>query len=160
MTNIALASHILGWLKARGVRDICLCPGGRNAPFVEILSPSPDFQIHSSFDERSAGFFALGLTQRNKSPAAIITTSGTAVAEVLPSVMEAHYAGLPLIVISADRPRRLRGTGAPQAVEQVGMFGVYAEQSLDLQKEFRTPEWSGARPLHINVCFDEPLLDD
>jgi len=160
MTNMAVSAQILGWLKSRCVRDICLCPGGRNSPFVEYLTQIQDFQVHTAFDERAAGFFALGLALKNRAPAAIITTSGTAVAEVLPSVMEAHYAAIPLIVISADRPRRLRGTGAPQTVEQNNLFGVYAEQSLDIEGEFKQPTWSGLRPLHLNVCFDEPLIDE
>ena len=79
-----------------------------------------------------------------------MTTSGTAAAELLPAAIEAYYSGLPLILITADRPARFRGTGAPQSIEQVGLFGVYAETSL--------ATWSGSRPLHLNIEFDEPLL--
>jgi len=159
MTNMSMVKRLLQWLASQGVQDICLCPGGRNSPFVETLSKIDQFQVHTAFDERSAGFFALGLAQKKQKAVAIITTSGTAVAEVLPAVMEAHYSPTPLVVISADRPRRMRGTGAPQTVDQVGMFGAYVETCVDLEGEFVSPQWSRHAPLHINVCFDEPLLD-
>jgi 2-succinyl-5-enolpyruvyl-6-hydroxy-3-cyclohexene-1-carboxylate synthase len=81
-----------------------------------------------------------------------VTTSGTAVAEMLPATVEAYYSGMPLILVSADRPARFRGTAAPQSIEQEGIFGVYAETSLE--------GWSRTRPLHINLEFDEPLIDD
>jgi 2-succinyl-5-enolpyruvyl-6-hydroxy-3-cyclohexene-1-carboxylate synthase len=84
-------------------------------------------------------------------PVAIVTTSGTAVAELLPAAVEAHYAGAPLIFITADRPARYRGTGAPQSIDQIGIFGVYAETALET--------WSRACALHLNVEFDEPLID-
>ena len=77
-------------------------------------------------------------------------TSGTAAAELLPAAIEAHYSGIPLILITADRPARFRGTGAPQSIEQEGLFGVYAETSMET--------WTRKRPLHINIAFDEPLL--
>src|SRR5690606_31248323 len=103
------------------------CPGGRNAPFVFLLSENKNFRVHSAFDERGAGFYALGLSQARGRPTAVITTSGTAVAEVLPAVIEAHYTGTPLVVVSADRPQRMRGSGAPQTIEQKNIFGAYVE---------------------------------
>ena len=91
---------------------------------------------------------------------AVITTSGSAAAELLPAAMEAHYAGVPLLLITADRPRSFRGTGAPQTAEQVGLFGVYVSFSCDLAHEerFSLKEWDRIRPAHINVCFEEPVL--
>ena len=81
-----------------------------------------------------------------------MTTSGTAAAELLPATVEAFYSGVPLVLITADRPARFRGTGAPQAIEQVGLFGGYATTDID--------RWNQRAPLHINIEFDEPLIDE
>jgi len=102
-----------------------------------------DLRVYSFVDERSAAFFALGRAKLTGRPAAVVTTSGTAVAELLPAAVEAHYSGTKLIFITADRPARYRGTGAPQAIEQEGIFGVYSRGSV----------------VHINIEFDEPLID-
>ena len=82
----------------------------------------------------------------------MITTSGTAVAELLPATIEAFYSGLPLILLTADRPARFRGTGAPQTIDQTGIFGAYAATDIE--------GWTGRLPLHINIEFDEPLIDE
>lgn len=111
-----------------------------------------DLRLYSFVDERSAAFFALGRTKQQRRPAAVVTTSGTAVAELLPAVIEAYYSSSPLILITADRPARYHGTGAPQAIEQIAIFGDYAATSID--------GWSRAKPLHINIEFDEPLIDE
>lgn len=109
------------------------------------------------YDERCAAFFALGRARASNRPVAVITTSGTAVGELLPAVMEAFYSGVPLLIISADRPRAFRGTGAPQAAEQVGIFGLYAPFSLDIvYGEIPSlAEWPQHTPAHLNVCFEE-----
>ncbi len=163
VTNTDTAIQILKALKKLGCREICLCPGGRNAPFVEVLSKINEFVVKTFFEERSAGFYALGAIKRLQQPVAIITTSGTAVAEVLPAVIEAHYSSLPLIVVSADRPKKFRGSGAPQAIEQSQIFSGFTSFSADLEQPpkgtdtllFESPV-SG--PVHLNICFDEPLL--
>ena len=80
----------------------------------------------------------------------MITTSGTAAAELLPAAIEAYYSGTPIVLITADRPARYRGTGAPQSIEQESLFGIYAARSIET--------WNRRMPLHINVEFDEPLL--
>jgi 2-succinyl-5-enolpyruvyl-6-hydroxy-3-cyclohexene-1-carboxylate synthase len=103
-----------------------------------------DLRIFSFVDERSAAFFALGRAKLTERPVAVVTTSGTAVAELLPAAIEAHYSGTKLILITADRPARYRGTGAPQAIEQEDIFGVYARGCVT----------------HINVEFDEQLIDE
>jgi 2-succinyl-5-enolpyruvyl-6-hydroxy-3-cyclohexene-1-carboxylate synthase len=92
-------------------------------------------------------------------PVAVLTTSGTAAAELLPAVIEAHYQGLPLIVITADRPRRFRGTGAPQVIEQVGLFGPYVSDCIDVEQGSNVawPAKLADKPLHINLCLEEPL---
>ncbi|HEV7571931.1 MAG TPA: thiamine pyrophosphate-binding protein, partial [Thermoanaerobaculia bacterium] len=143
MTNIAEARRVIEQACALGATDFCVCAGSRNAPLLAVLAGS-DLRIYSFVDERAAAFFALGRAKLTGRPAAVVTTSGTAVAELLPAAIEAHYSGTPLILITADRPARYRGTGAPQSIEQEEIFGVYARGSVT----------------HINVEFDEPLIDE
>jgi 2-succinyl-5-enolpyruvyl-6-hydroxy-3-cyclohexene-1-carboxylate synthase len=143
MTNIAEARRVIEQACSLGATDFCVCAGSRNAPLLAVLAGS-DLRIYSFVDERSAAFFALGRAKLTGRPAAVVTTSGTAVAELLPAAIEAHYSGTPLILITADRPARYRGTGSPQSIEQEEIFGVYARGSVT----------------HINVEFDEPLIDE
>jgi 2-succinyl-5-enolpyruvyl-6-hydroxy-3-cyclohexene-1-carboxylate synthase len=161
MTNIERARQLVEQVRGLGTNDFCTCAGSRNSPLLVVLgslgrwvagSLGDDVRVFSFVDERSAAFFALGRTKTHGNPAAVVTTSGTAVAELLPAVIEAHYSALPLVLITADRPARYRGSGAPQAIEQVGIFGSYAATSLD--------GWNRARPLHLNIEFDEPLIDE
>lgn len=161
MSNVGRAQHILQWFEALGVADICICPGGRNAPFVFALENSKKFKITSAFDERAAGFFAFGRAYSGQKPAVVITTSGTAAAELLPSVIEAHYSQAPLIVVTADRPQHLRGTGSPQVINQLNIFGSYVESCVDVDwdQSWSAPQWKQEKPLHINISFEEPLLD-
>ena len=161
IANQALAVAVVERLRASGVRTFCVCPGGRNAPLVEALDglPAGLVSILSFFDERSAGFFALGRARRDGRPVAVVTTSGTAAAELLPAMVEAHYSSVPLVAVTADRPRPYRGSGAPQAIEQAGLFGVYASPSVDVETADEVPEsLAEAGPAHVNVCFAEPLL--
>ena len=148
MTNTATARRIIERVRAAGVTDFCVCGGSRNAPLIAVVSGN----IYTFVDERSAAFFALGRIKRDERPVAVITTSGTAAAELLPAAIEAYYSGAPLVLITADRPARFRGTAAPQSIEQVGLFGVYATTDFD--------RWDRRTPLHINVEFDEPLFDE
>lgn len=151
MSNLAAARRIIEEAEALGVTDFCVCAGSRNAPLLVALGASGR-KLYSFVDERSAAFFALGRAKFTGRPAAVVTTSGTAVAELLPAAIEAHYSATPLVLITADRPARYRGTGAPQAIEQESIFGVYAAREAS--------SWNGAGALHINVEFDEPLLDE
>ena len=161
--NLELASDVLNALMAQGVREFCICPGARNAPLITLLSSAQKsgIKLYSFYEERSAAFFALGRIRRTSAPVAVITTSGTAVGELLPAVMEAYYTQAPLILITADRPRRYRGSGAPQAAEQVGIFGIYSGFEFDLEGDERADlvSISWDCPIHLNLCFDEPLLD-
>lgn len=154
----SIAKIVLDAVIQRGCIEFCLCPGARNAPLVYPLVQASAPTIYYWPEERSAAFFALGRIKATGRPAAVVTTSGTAAAELLPAVMEAHYTGLPLILITADRPRSYRGTGAPQSAEQVGLYGCYAHEMLDLAEGDPCPllQWSGRGPLHLNVCFDQP----
>lgn len=162
MTNLERARQLIREVREAGVNEFCVCAGSRNSPLLAVLgalvvddgkSPAPEaIRLFSFVDERSAAFFALGRTKLNGKPTAVVTTSGTAVGELLPATIEAHYSGLPLILITADRPPRYRGTGAPQAIEQLGIFGPYASTSIET--------WTHDEPLHINIEFEEPLIDE
>jgi len=160
--NTRLAIQVMHELLSFGIEEFCVCPGARNAPLIAVLSANPEkFKSYYFFEERSAAFFALGRIRNTGKSVAVITTSGTAVGELLPATMEAQYAGLPLVLVTADRPRHYRGSGAPQTAEQVGLFGVYVSQTFDLEasEKLNLGEVSRSRPFHVNVCFDEPLLE-
>lgn len=159
-TNGALAAETLEALASAGVRTVCLCPGGRNAPLVVALDAARDtFDVVQFFDERSAAFFALGRIRRDGAPAAVVTTSGTAAAELLPAMVEAHHAGLPLVAVTADRPKALRGTGAPQTIDQIPLFAAAGAPVTDADAPGDIGPIPGRRgPVHLNICFDEPLL--
>lgn len=162
MTNMELAGKVIQELVNTGVREFILCAGARNSPLVHILDENKNLKVYSFFEERSAAFFGLGRIASTRRPVAIITTSGTAVAELLPAAVEGTYSSLPLIMVTADRPKHYRGTGAPQTIEQVGIFSYYNEVALDLDAEnshvsFKSLSWK--KPIHVNVCFEEPLLD-
>ena len=160
--NIQLAEKIIYNLATLyNVNIFCVCSGSRNVPFIYVLSTTKRFTVFPFFDERSAGFFALGCIRRTCQPVAVVTTSGSAVAELLPSVVEAYYSNLPLILLTADRPSNLRNTAAPQTIQQIGIFSHYVENTFDLENslDFDLSPWSAKQPCHINVCFDEPLLD-
>jgi 2-succinyl-5-enolpyruvyl-6-hydroxy-3-cyclohexene-1-carboxylate synthase len=155
MDNIDTARRLIDDVRGRGAREFCVCAGSRNSPLLAVLGThagdeSQGIRLYSFVDERSAAFFAIGRAKLHGAPVAVVTTSGTAAAELLPAAIEAYYSGIPLVLITADRPARFRGTGAPQSIEQIGLFGVYAETALE--------SWSGTRPLHLNIEFDEPLL--
>ena len=152
--------HLFSFLKQAGVDTLVICAGARNAPLVLALQ-NENFKIYSYFEERSASFFALGLIKSIKKPVAVITTSGTAAAELLAATIESYYQGLPLILITADRPKSYRGTGSPQTIEQVGLFSNYVESvyDLDVFTQNFSFRWSLKKPLHLNVAYDEPLMD-
>jgi len=180
MTNpsTSLARAVVGALIEAGVREVVVAPGSRNAPLsfaVYDAAAAGRLRLHTRSDERTAAFLALGLTKVG-SRAAVMCTSGTAVANLHPAVLEAAHAGVPLVVVTADRPARLRGTNANQTTDQVGIFAS-AAPCLDLSAS-AAPDPEGIRrhlegppspprgatfatssgPVHLNVQFDEPLL--
>jgi len=160
MTNFDLSQKVFDFLKQADVQTVVVCAGARNAPLVMALNQT-SFKVIQFFEERSAAFFALGLIKSSGQPVAVFTTSGTAVAELLPAAVEATYQALPLILVTADRPKNYRGSGAPQTIEQVKIFSDYVESVYDLdvkEKEFSF-SWSFKKPIQLNVCFDEPLID-
>lgn len=164
--NAEVIGVLMAELDALGVVEFCVCAGARNVALIEALAAEgPRMVLHHFFEERSAAFFALGRVINSRKPVAVVTTSGTAVAELFPAVMEAHYQALPLVVVTADRPSRYRGSGAPQAVEQRGIFTRYVVRDIEIEHEHGTglcifdgaDEEAGAGPLHFNVCLEEGL---
>ena len=161
-------------LKAHGIRKIVLCPGSRNIPIVQTLANIPDFTCYPMTDERSAGFFALGLALHGGTPAAVCCTSGTALLNLHPAVAEAFYQQVPLVVISADRPAAWIGQMDGQTLPQPGVFGSLVKKSVDLPEvDSEESEWycnrlineallelnhHGKGPVHINVPISEPFF--
>jgi len=173
MPSVDTARAILSALDDLGLTHVLYCPGSRSAPFAYALE-SGAFGGHAMpvLDERGAGFAAVGLARTGALPA-VIVTSGTAVAELTPAVLEASHARLPLLVISADRPGELRGVGASQATFQSGLFGVHARACVDLEPQEPSRALVGQLsravaaacgaptgtpgPVQINIAFRDPL---
>jgi 2-succinyl-5-enolpyruvyl-6-hydroxy-3-cyclohexene-1-carboxylate synthase len=169
-----LARTLVDELVACGVTDAVLCPGSRNAPLAFALHAADAagrLRLHVRIDERTAGFLALGLALGSGRPVPVATTSGTAAANLLPAVLEAAHAGVPLLAITADRPAELVGTGASQTVAQVGIFGsavrlAPAVGGTDAQMRAAVGRAVAAAvglppgPVHLNVPFREPLTPD
>ncbi len=162
-----------------GVTDAVTSPGSRSTPLVLTLARDGRLRCHSHVDERAAGFFAVGAAKATARPVVVTCTSGTAAAEYLPAVIEAHEAGVPLIVLTADRPPELRDTGAGQTIDQVKLYGSAVRWFVDLGLHEATParlRWAralGCRiawaatggagrpgPVHVNVPLREPLVLD
>lgn len=173
MPSVDTARAILSALDDLGLTHVLYCPGSRSAPFAYALE-SGAFGGHAMpvLDERGAGFAAVGLARTGALPV-VIVTSGTAVAELTPAVLEASHARLPLLVMSADRPGELRGVGASQATFQSGLFGVHARACIDLEPQEPSRALVGQLsravaaacgapagtpgPVQINVAFRDPL---
>ena len=173
MPSVDTARAILSTLDALGVTHVLYCPGSRSAPFAYALE-SGAFGGHARavLDERGAGFAAVGLARTGALPA-VIVTSGTAVAELAPAVLEASHARLPLLVVSADRPGELRGVGASQATDQARLFNTHARACVDLEPQEASRSLVGhltrcvaaacgaptgaPGPVQINVAFRDPL---
>ena len=171
--NLECAWALVDGLVAGGVRHACLSPGSRSTSLALALARHPDVDLHVHLDERSSAFFAIGLSRATRTPVAIACTSGTAAAEFLPAVVEASQSRVPLVVLTADRPPRLRGTGANQTIDQVGIYGSYVRGVLDLPVPETTGQdawWRQAArealeatrsdpvgPVHVNCPFEEPL---
>lgn len=131
----AVARALVSVLAEQGVRDAVLAPGSRSAPLAYALHSAEMagwLRLHVRLDERGAGFLALGLARATGRPVPVVTTSGTAVANLHPAVLEAAHAGVPLVVLSADRPHELRGTGANQTTDQPGIFGAAVRYAADV----------------------------
>ena len=166
------ARSFIGALVARGVTDVVVSPGSRSQALALAAAEaeqSGHLTLHVVVDERSAGFRALGIALETGLPAVALATSGSAPAHFLPAVMEAHHAGVPFIVVSADRPESLKGVGANQTTQHSGLFG-FAASTIDAVAEANTAEGAGIAAAlevfdqaaaggaaHANVEFSEPL---
>ncbi|MEX3504169.1 2-succinyl-5-enolpyruvyl-6-hydroxy-3-cyclohexene-1-carboxylic-acid synthase [Corynebacterium sp. LK2510] len=145
---------------ARNVTDVVLCPGSRNSPLAYALLAREDLRVHVRIDERSAAFTALGLARVQRRHVAVVMTSGTAVANTMPAMVEAHMSHTPIAVVSADRPSRMLGTGASQTIWQQGLFGRYCTtQHVESIADVDALSFA-ADQVHINVALDTPLVPD
>ncbi len=162
-------------LARSGLRHVCIAPGSRSAPLALMLAKHASIRTWMHLDERSAAFFALGMARALREPIGLLCTSGTAAANFLPAIVEARAAGVPLVVLTADRPPELRDVGAPQTIDQNRLYGTYpkwfvevaiADQSFELLRYARTTACraiavaaaSPVGPVHLNLPFREPLV--
>lgn len=173
--NALWAQTICENLHLNGLSQIVLSPGSRNTPLVLAFEKIPNVEIIVVVDERSAAFFALGLSRVSGSPVALLCTSGTAMAHYLPALIEAHHCHLPLVVLSADRPPELHYSNAPQTMEQNKIFAPWMKKSfcLGTPTEKVSPKWLAAvsaqamhaaqtekkGPVHLNIPYRKPLWE-
>jgi len=134
-------------LAAAGIRHVCVSPGSRSAPLAVAAARTPGIAVVPILDERSAGFFALGLARQSARPVALVCTSGTAATNYLPAVTEAHYARVPLVVLTADRPPELREWGAGQTIDQQGLYGRAVKAYVEVPIPTPSPTPAGEGPL-------------
>ena len=173
--NVDFSRALAASLHALGLRDVCISPGSRNTPLTLAFAVHTGIQDWSHHDERSAGFFAIGLAKASGRPVALVCTSGTAAAEYHPAVVEAFQSRVPLLVLTADRPPELRDVGAPQAIDQVKAYGDHVKWShtgappddtaVQTAPALAAHAWgeavaSPAGPVHLNLPFRDPLVPD
>lgn len=168
--KIPLAQSILEIFLAKGITNIIISPGSRNAPLTIGFASNPAFQCYSIADERSAGFFSLGIAQQTKQPVALVCTSGSALLNYYPAIAEAFYSQIPLIVLSADRPQSKIDIGDGQTIRQENVFANHSLFNANLQEgaslendqkinEALNKAYAKKGPVHINAPFEEPLYE-
>jgi 2-succinyl-5-enolpyruvyl-6-hydroxy-3-cyclohexene-1-carboxylate synthase len=174
-SSTAQATVIVDELVRNKIQQIVLCPGSRNAALSMALHQAAEqnrLTLHVRIDERSAGFLALGLSSGGTRPAAVVCTSGTAAANLHPAVLEAFHSGVGMLVLTADRPAELHGSGANQTIDQRGLFGpaaIAVDFPVAERREGQNPVWRGlicravaqvehGRPVQVNIPFREPLV--
>jgi 2-succinyl-5-enolpyruvyl-6-hydroxy-3-cyclohexene-1-carboxylate synthase len=177
VSDAALLRAFVDELVAAGVRDAVVCPGSRSTPLALALRAASGPRVRVLYDERAAGFFALGMARTSRRPVVLLATSGTATVEFAPAVVEASLSRVPLVVMTADRPAELRDRGAPQTIDQVHLYGRAAKWFTELPlfdgepataahvrsvagRAVATAVAGPAGPVHVNVPFREPLLPD
>jgi 2-succinyl-5-enolpyruvyl-6-hydroxy-3-cyclohexene-1-carboxylate synthase len=174
----ALATVLVDELVRCGLTDVVVAPGSRSAPLALALHAESRLRMHVRVDERSASFLALGLARRGERPVALLCSSGTATANFHPAVIEASESGVPLLVLTADRPPELRGTGANQTIDQIKVYGSatrwFAEVGAPENRSGQVAYWRSLAcrayqraagpadpgPVHLNLAFREPLIPD
>ncbi|MCL9783096.1 2-succinyl-5-enolpyruvyl-6-hydroxy-3-cyclohexene-1-carboxylic-acid synthase [Vibrio sp. S4M6] len=180
MSNQAVLNRLwsrvlLEELSRFGIGHICIAPGSRSTPLTLEADQNSKLEVHTHFDERGLGYFALGLAKALNQPIAIVVTSGTAVANLLPSIAEAYLTGEKLVVVTADRPIELVACGANQAIQQMGIFSHHVTQAISLPSpnlnvslnwllttidDVMFKQAISLGPVHINCPFPEPLYAD
>ena len=179
--STAQARVLVDEMLRHGIIDVVLCPGSRSAPLalaVAAAERAGRLRLHVRIDERGAGFTALGLAMGSKRPVPVVVTSGTAVANLHPAMAEAAHSGVPILALTANRPPELRGTGANQTIDQVGLFGPHARTVVELgaagEPETEHRHWRAAigrailtatapsdpGPVQVDISFREPLVPD
>lgn len=160
----------------QGVKNVVISPGSRSTPLAYACMKEEGLTVYRQIDERSAAYFALGMAKASGEPVMLLCTSGTAAANYFPAIVEAFYARVPLIVVTADRPHELREVGAPQAINQINLFGSHVKWSVDLpmpeldnrldflvrhlHRSVKNAVSEPKGPVHLNVPFREPLVLD
>ena len=129
---MTLSTLVCNILSHHEIKNICISPGSRNTPLTLGLLSNNNFKCYSHIDERSGGFFGLGISKTSGSPVAVLTTSGTATANLMPAIIEAELCRTPLIVLTADRPSSLVNIGATQTINQVNLYGKHVRGMLDI----------------------------
>ena len=173
MTSTALARSIVQSCLDAGAEQVVIAPGSRNAPLSWAFAQAEKaglIKIQVRIDERDAGFLALGIAKATSKPVPIVVTSGSAVANLMPAVVEAFHSAVPVIVVSADRPASARGKSAPQTINQFGMFGTFVKSqldvaagnaaALDISKVIESTISGRPGPVQVNVQFELPLMPD
>lgn len=177
--NTRWMSIFVNELARNGLEAVCIAPGSRSTPLTLAFAANPAIRLYRHLDERSAGFFALGMAKATGKPVALVCTSGTAAANFHPAVIEAYYSHVPLLVLTADRPAELRGSGANQTIDQIKMFGDHVRWAVDAPvpqdgapevvtrhlKTLAARAWATADglvkgPIHLNFPFRKPLEPD
>ena len=174
--NTLWAAVLTDELARNGIRHVAIAPGSRSAPLVLAFAADERFRIYPVIDERGAAFFALGIGKASGQPAVVVTTSGTATANLFPAIIEANYSNTPVLVLTADRPHDLRDSGANQTIDQVKLYGDHVRWFVDVSppeanssdrtlRYLRTTVcravayatgWAGG-PVHLNIPFRKPL---
>jgi 2-succinyl-5-enolpyruvyl-6-hydroxy-3-cyclohexene-1-carboxylate synthase len=171
----AYLAAFVGEMVESGITDVVVSPGSRSTPLAIMMAEHPGLQVHIQIDERSAAFFALGMAKASNKAVALLCTSGTATANYYPAIIEASISRVPLIVLTADRPHELRDVGAPQAIDQIHLYGHHVKWFVEMAlpeatdeliryaqtvcaRAVATAQRNPAGPVHLNFPFREPLL--